>query len=301
MFKKKEKVCLLGTASTLAITPWNDKSYDIWACSPVITYDISKDKRFDLLFELHDENYYGRKEVIDRLNEYKDGSILMKKKVKAIPASAVYPLEELQNYFKEFNGKRYHTNTISMMICLAIYEGYKEIKLLGVHMSSAEEYGSQRQACEYWIGIAEGKGIKVFIPSESEVCHCAYLYGYETEHDIVSQCRIRRNGLQEGIMLFEKKFKGKEGELWRLQGQKDILLKEANNLADKEYIKTVEKEIINFQTDLKAIQAQIDKNYGAMSEDEHWIKRYSYSGKLNINIPYEEKIDNQIKKQYKGK
>jgi hypothetical protein len=46
-----KKVCILGTASTISRTPWEDKSFDFWACSPVATHPGLEDKPYNLLFE----------------------------------------------------------------------------------------------------------------------------------------------------------------------------------------------------------------------------------------------------------
>lgn len=37
-------------------------------------------------------------------------------------------------------------------------------------MAADDEYGYQRPNCEYLIGLARGRGIKVVIPDESPLC-----------------------------------------------------------------------------------------------------------------------------------
>ena len=44
-----------------------------------------------------------------------------------------------------------------------------EIGLWGVDMKAEDEYAYQRPNIEYWLGIAEGKGIKVHIPEASPI------------------------------------------------------------------------------------------------------------------------------------
>jgi hypothetical protein len=46
-------------------------------------------------------------------------------------------------------------------------------------MANDIEYQSQRPSCEYFIGLARGKGIEVYVPPESDLLKCMYLYGFE--------------------------------------------------------------------------------------------------------------------------
>lgn len=261
----KKKVCIIGTASTMLKTPWDDKSFDFWACSPVITHPGMEKKKFNLLFELHGENYYLNEKILERLNKV-TCPILMKKKVDKIKTSEKLDFEKMIEFF---NGRKYYTSTISFMIAYAIMQGYSEIHLYGVHMSASEEYGHQRQACEYWLGVAEGRGIKIYVPEESEILHISYVYGYETENDVVAQARIRRSGLLMGAEEYEQKKINKIIELNQNVGKYSVQ-------PDEELEKIIERN----KHEIKALQTQIDKNLGAVSEDEHWIRRYSYSGKL---------------------
>lgn len=268
-----KKVCILGTASTMYRAPFDDKTFDFWACSPVPTHPEMREKHYDLLFELHDDNYYMQPAVLERLNE-SQCPIMMKKKVSSIKKSVELPFAELVEYFE---GRKYFTSTIAFMIAMAIRKGYQEIHLYGVHMSASEEYGSQRQACEYWLGVAEGRGCKIFVPQESEILHTPYIYGYELENDVVAQARIRRLGLLEGVKIYEDK---KVDALIRLNqniGALKTLMTFDGHDDEKEEL---EKAIIKDKAEIKEIEMQINKNLGAVSEDEHWIRRYSYSGKL---------------------
>lgn len=101
-----------------------------------------------------------------------------------VPEARVFPIKEAMDYFST-DGRtpmRYFTNTISYMIGLAIMEGFEEIGIWGVDMmmggGQGSEYGWQRPSCEFFLGFARGKGIKVYIPDESDLLKCAYPYGY---------------------------------------------------------------------------------------------------------------------------
>jgi hypothetical protein len=62
-----------------------------------------------------------------------------------------------------------------------------------------EEYGDQRQACESHLAYAAGRGCEIYMPDDSEIFKCPYLYGYEQENNVVVQARHERNGLKNGL------------------------------------------------------------------------------------------------------
>ena len=95
--RKNKKVIILGTASTLRITPWDQKDVDYWACAPVMTYKESHGHKIDLLFEMHYMEYWVQ--IIDRMNEYTvknpNTFIYMQESVPQIKNSLRYPIFSL--------------------------------------------------------------------------------------------------------------------------------------------------------------------------------------------------------------
>jgi len=67
------------------------------------------------------------------------------------------------------------------MIAMAIFEGYQEIGVWGVDMAVGTEYVNQRPSCEYFVGLARGAGIRVYIPPASDLCKTRFLYAFENE------------------------------------------------------------------------------------------------------------------------
>lgn len=81
---------------------------------------------------------------------------------------------------------QYFTNSISWMIAHAIEEHLAgqtvdEIGVFGVNVATAKEFGHERPSVEYFLGWARGLGIKVTIPEQSDLLHCANLYGHAQE------------------------------------------------------------------------------------------------------------------------
>ncbi len=68
----------------------------------------------------------------------------------------VYPLEEI---YKRF-GTSYFWNSVSYMIALALYQGYKSLLLYGIDQGPEPMYELARKYVTYWLGVADGMGVK---------------------------------------------------------------------------------------------------------------------------------------------
>lgn len=172
---KKKKVAILGTSNSLELCPFDDDSFEFWALADM---NVPKYHRW---FEMHEEekvfNHVSRFSEFNFVEHLKSRNcpVYMQKHFEQIPNSVEYPINDIIKYFNN----DYLTNTISYEIAMAIYEGYKEIHLYGVNMAVSTEYGFEKPSCEYWVGVARGMGIKVYIPKESDLLRATHLYGYQ--------------------------------------------------------------------------------------------------------------------------
>jgi len=107
----------------------------------------------------------------------KDKPIYLQELTAEIPAGVLYPKDEILRYFR----CRYMTNTVSWLVALAIREGASAISLFGVDMAQDDEYAHQRPSVEYWLGVAAGAGIEVYVPAQSDLLKTRLLYGFETD------------------------------------------------------------------------------------------------------------------------
>ncbi|KKW05508.1 MAG: hypothetical protein UY40_C0017G0001 [candidate division CPR1 bacterium GW2011_GWC1_49_13] len=174
--RKKDKVCIIGFADSKTQAPYDDPDYEFWGVNEM--WADKTIKKCDVLFELHDYKWIceGKrlKEHIKWLRENKDVPVFMQRHFDDIPLSIPFPKDDLIQKYGS-----YFTNTISWEIALAMHLGFREIRLYGVNMSNDIEYSSQRPSCEYYIGLARGMGITVYIPPESDLLKSMYLYGFE--------------------------------------------------------------------------------------------------------------------------
>ncbi len=85
-----------------------------------------------------------------------------------IPMSKRYPIEEVTALVGKTNrGTPYLESSIAYMIAQAILERVDRIGIWGVDLHCDSEYAYQRPNTEYLIGLARGRGIKVYIPPQS--------------------------------------------------------------------------------------------------------------------------------------
>ena len=85
------------------------------------------------------------------------------------------------------------------MVALAILENASHIGVWGVDMATSGEYASQRPSCEHILGIAQGLGISVFVPPESDLLKSAYQYGADDHSPLFIKLTQREGELRQRL------------------------------------------------------------------------------------------------------
>jgi len=248
--RNKDKVAIIGFADSRTEAPYNDPEYEIWGLNSLFE-NIPMD-HVTRWFEIHDRKLFAmdtNKEV--GLGLTRDGKpymealgrlpcpVYMINDYPDIATCVRYPIEDMISEFDpqqrrtewkepfstsaklDWNG--YFTNSISYMIALAIYSGYKTIAVYGVDMATGNwwenmgnnnaEYYFQRPSCEYYLGIAVGRGIKIEIPSSADLLKARFNYGIEQIPDMLWAVKVnklmksmtdRMNQSQQNIMFNQK-------------------------------------------------------------------------------------------------
>lgn len=203
-----KKVCLLGTSNTLNQAPINDKSFEFWALNDM--YEMIPTANISRWFELHTRREQEKVISARASGGYLDGlrsltmPVYMQDKYEDIPTSIKYPLEDVIAHF----GRQYFKSTLDYMIALALYEGFEEIHIYGVNMADSIEYAHQRPSMEYWIGRAEGMGVKVVLPEGCDLLKAYFRYGYdeERESDLLVKARTKSAELDRQSKEFMKNY-----------------------------------------------------------------------------------------------
>ena len=125
--------------------------------------------------------------VIERINKMKV-PLIAPYKYEEIPLSESFPLKKAHEEF----GLAYYSNTICYMIAYALLNGAKEIDTYGVNQAGSHEYNLEKAAVEYWLGICNGRGVKITIHgdksnllSNREMYGGDLLYGYNMDYEAI--------------------------------------------------------------------------------------------------------------------
>lgn len=115
--------------------------------------------------------------------------VYMLKREPEVPTSVRYPMEEVAGLVGLTKHKTpYLESSIAYMMALAVLECGKgdRIGIWGVDMATNGEYVYQRANLEYLVGLARGKGIKVYTPPQSALLtHAAGVpYGFWTADEM---------------------------------------------------------------------------------------------------------------------
>jgi len=200
-----DRVYIVGCATTKDSVPYKDDAAEFWGVNNLYGVPLPG-ARFSRWFEIHniwfdpnvkkllrrgDQDFRGQP-----VDLYMKGLAALGIPIymqqfwpDLVPNSVPYPMAEMIKFYMEPNERkpwsmdlsqsRYLTNTISLEIALAIYEGFKEIQIWGVDMAVGTEYAQQRPSCEFWVGVARGMGITVYIPPEADLLKTRFIYGFE--------------------------------------------------------------------------------------------------------------------------
>jgi hypothetical protein len=174
------KIACLGGAKTLQLAPWHDETWELWSHASC-RHMGSRDP--DLLFDLHPPELW--RDPTKKTWDPKYATwlttnripIMMQKVYADVPASIKYPFATMITEFP----RGYMTNHLAYMVALALMEGVTHLAVYGCDYGTNSEYGPQRGSAEYWLGVAEGRGVRVLLPPGCDLLNKpALLYGYES-------------------------------------------------------------------------------------------------------------------------
>jgi hypothetical protein len=100
-----------------------------------------------------------------------------------IEDSVEYPLQKicdklLRGIKKGDLPVKYFTSSFAYEMALALYEGFERIEIYGFDMSATDEFAPQKACAEFWIGMALGMGVEIYLPPECQLIS-GILYAYQ--------------------------------------------------------------------------------------------------------------------------
>ncbi|MDX1744988.1 MAG: hypothetical protein R3324_03545 [Halobacteriales archaeon] len=197
--RSKDRVNIVGFAPSWTETPWHEDA-EFWGLNSL--HRVAEGRPWTRWFQLHDiDEHHG--DDPDHLMWLRQTSLpvyvwpehVAKYSEKYGFTNLIpYPRDWILNEFGT-----YFTNSISWMMALAIAENFSHMGVYGVDMAQdtviGGEYSQQRPSCEYFIGLARGRGISVTIPDTSDLLKTLSLYGMPESDAALTKFRARRQEL----------------------------------------------------------------------------------------------------------
>lgn len=215
--KKLKKVAIVGCSDSKDKAPYDDNDWEVWAMNNAFGHTKRQTRWFEIHSIKFENGKYQRRKLIrpgvfvwsddfrgQPMIDYMESlaqldiPVYMQQHWDIIPKSIAFPVEEITKKYGN-----YFTNSVSYMIALAINEGFGEIGCYGVDMATGSEYGPQRPSCEFFLGIAAGRGIKITLPEEADLLKTRFLYGFQERIQVAWEAKI--HGMLEAMAMRENK------------------------------------------------------------------------------------------------
>lgn len=211
--RTRKKVAIVGFAPssmTDVRSLFNDPDFEIWGLNQLYMVFPHLPKFATRWFQIHNKQAYNQAvrdhnhhawlaaptwvdpQTGQRFPVEHPLPVYMQEQIPDVPSSVPFPVAAIMRRLGD-----YFTNSISWMLALAICEGFEAIHIYGVDMAQDEEYSEQRPSCEYFIGLARGKGIDVFIPAHSDLCKTMWLYPFEDHKPFKIKLDKRKQELRQ--------------------------------------------------------------------------------------------------------
>lgn len=166
------KLAIVGMAPTWTHAPFDDPTYDLWGFNHLFL-DLDDDQlsRFTAWFELHNPDHFVAKPSTRRLwlREVHPFDLYLHDQEIADEYGGIpFPKREIEFGFRRGG---YHASSFDWLLACALLppKQYDRIDFYGLYGLTSGEPPSARACLEYWCGVAEGQGVDVHVPNETEV------------------------------------------------------------------------------------------------------------------------------------
>ena len=223
--------------------------FEIWGCSPAAWAQVP---RADRWFEVHrwePGQAWFSPEYCRFLQGFPAGALYTGARIDDLPAATVYPIDRMEEKFSSY----FMTSSLALMLAMAI-DTVEQVRaarrakhsataapaalpalvdpaeldkpdsddiigMWGVDMAATEEYGYQRPGCQFFILEAMRRGIKVYLPPESDLMRPMPVYGIsEWDHNYIkmtSNARMLSGKAQDAQRMIQEA----QVQVHRLEGE----------------------------------------------------------------------------------
>ncbi len=169
--RMRPKVAMVGFADGSMLVPWKDEACEIWSCNDLPQRYSASNFRFDRCFQFHSDHDRMRvawpewENHLRWLHQPHDLLIYMQEEYDNVQSGVRFPKEKIEQMVPH---GWYFAHSFCWMVAFAILLEFEEIHLYGCGSTIGEPMSADR-CMHYWIGVAEGRGIKVEIHGQGEL------------------------------------------------------------------------------------------------------------------------------------
>lgn len=257
---KRKKVAIVGfTDHRVQAFKLDRNEWEIWGLNEL--HKQHDPALFDRWFEVHNRaDLDADTDHIAAMGKM-DIPVYMQGHYPDIAASVPFPREAVIAHFE----RNYFTSSIAWETAFAIMLGAEEIHIYGVDMATDTEYAAQRNCCEYWLGIAQGRGIKTYVPQTSDLLKTVGEYGFGDVGDAFSlKLRERIGWLHGQDNDFLTQLRNLDGQYTDIKGK-----------LEGEYAKKMEQLEAEYRDKREPLFAQRNQVYGAILDCEFWLRSWA--------------------------
>ncbi len=172
------KVAILGTAAGWERAPWQDAEWELWGLNDAYRL-FAPDQVCTRWFELHGDTPLTR---VRRPADHFDQIAKLDMPVYYLHGETPTPTAiKLDVKRLAAVGRDYFACTNAYQIALALSLGATEIALYGTPLQANREVVVERPCVAYWLGLAEGRGVKVSVHHDNSIGLMRHPYRYALE------------------------------------------------------------------------------------------------------------------------
>lgn len=199
--RRRKKVAIIAACDSKHEAPWEDSSFEFWGNNNLHNY--MEQYPWSRWFQLHNRPYlekhwaYGMPNHLGWARQQRQLPfyVFEPRDWPDVRTARRFPVEAI---WQLTSRGRYHAGSADWQVAYAILEGFQEIHLYGWNLGPMDngEPLSARACLEYWLGVAEGRGIKIHVAGDNLFRTYYYVrskrqYGYHdlrneiTDHDTI--------------------------------------------------------------------------------------------------------------------
>jgi hypothetical protein len=275
------RIALVGTASSGALAPYHDPSWEIWGVSARASY-VTRANRW---FELHrlggePEDWAAKwRACMKGFTQNIPEVVMMYPEPDLAPKVVRYPREKICWRFETY----FMTSTFAWMMALAIEEMVplgtiapkdSEIGIWGVDMEYGTEYRQQRAGFRHFIGVAQQLGIKVTRLASTGLSYEPVPYPMWQDDPLLAKLDMRSKEASANIEKYETSLRLTRGMIAGTRAA----MEEIQRARQPDYdavgrLKALEKELADFMQTSATLSEQIVYAQGVNSE-QRWLNDY---------------------------